>query len=440
MRLWVSTITDRIIVNCDGDEVVHLHIVFLVGSYHPFSSAVSNCVYNVALALSDRHTVTVVCEKSYAGQANQETLDGHKVLRFMTAEASQREVLESRWNDTTGFIRRLHWVIYRLYRVLASLRIIFSRTTVRTDLVDGFQKALEMVKDRVDIIIPASSPFESVIAAIKYKSENASQSLIVPYLFDQFAENDLLHRLNICKVLKRSAHIRLERGALLQSHTVLAIHSLQPHFSKEHSTITNILYVEHPLIVKGANSRSLDRDEIVIAYVGSLNHNYVVPHYLLQIFERSDLECARLHFYIRGNCFDVIEKYCNRLPTRAVNHGSVDKIRANKAKLESNILINIGERRGRQVSSKIFEYMSIGKPIVHFYSVDSDINLKILARYPLALCLKQDVGILATNVVLFENFCRRHYNSYVPFEIVEKLFAEAVPKTTANTIENLILP
>jgi hypothetical protein len=41
------------------------------------------------------------------------------------------------------------------------------------------------------------------------------------------------------------------------------------------------------------------------------------------------------------------------------------------------------------MSSKIFEYISCGKPIVHFYTANNDAKLKILKEYPLALCLSK---------------------------------------------------
>jgi len=56
--------------------------------------------------------------------------------------------------------------------------------------------------------------------------------------------------------------------------------------------------------------------------------------------------------------------------------------------VNSDNLIAVGNNDCNQVPSKIFEYMSFGKPIVYFYS-DDDVNVKILKKYPIALCLRR---------------------------------------------------
>lgn len=420
-------------------KVLYLHVVFLTGTYHPHGSAVSNCVRNVALELTRNHKVTIVCEKSMISQETVEIIDGQYIKRFMTNEAILRGMLESRRvGGAAGYVGELNKIIYNAHRLLIAVKLILSRVTVRRDLVCAFQAELNMIEDRIDMIVPASLPFESVIAAARYKSETASNALIVPLLFDQFADNDLLHRLPANKTLKRSKHIDVERNALVQTDMILAMHTLKSHFSKEHSALRHIQYVEHPLITKISSSPRVDDEGMKIAYVGSLNKNYVTPGYLLRLFEACNIDGARMHFYIRGNCSDIVNKFCGRLTTKMVNHGSVDKQTANQVMCESHVLINIAEQSGRQVSSKIFEYMACGKPIIHFYSVDSDVNLKILARYPLALCLKQDEAIFQRNVVYFEEFCNKHYNMFVPFEEVEKIFWDAVPKYTADLMEKLL--
>ena len=40
------------------------------------------------------------------------------------------------------------------------------------------------------------------------------------------------------------------------------------------------------------------------------------------------------------------------------------------------------------MSSKIFDYMSFGKPIIHFYFNDNDVNVPWLKHYNNAFCIK----------------------------------------------------
>lgn len=66
-------------------------------------------------------------------------------------------------------------------------------------------------------------------------------------------------------------------------------------------------------------------------------------------------------------------------------------------------LLSIGELPGKQLSSKIFGYMAIGKPIIHIFHTDDDANLPYLAKYPLALTIKDDESELRQNAA---NLCR----------------------------------
>lgn len=67
---------------------------------------------------------------------------------------------------------------------------------------------------------------------------------------------------------------------------------------------------------------------------------------------------------------------------------------------DADCLLSIAEKRGRQMSSKIFSYMATGKPIVHVYYAEDDVNVEYLKRYPLALCLRVQDDALAYNARL----------------------------------------
>lgn len=54
--------------------------------------------------------------------------------------------------------------------------------------------------------------------------------------------------------------------------------------------------------------------------------------------------------------------------------------------------------------SKIFDYMSFGKPIIHFYFSDDDVNVPWLNRYCNSFCVKisdNDYSDIANKLALF---------------------------------------
>jgi len=416
-----------------------MHIVFIVGTYYPQNSAVCDCAAKVAHELAKSHAITVISEKTYAAQPDQEEWDGHKIIKCITKDTKTREVLNARVRAAKGVRRKLFQCALSLYKLSRALKTILSNTSIRNDLAKLYLEKLRSIEEDIDYIIPVSQPYESLVAAVEYKRSAGSDAKLLPYLFDQFADNDVLHRLQVNKVMKRNRHIALEQDLLKEAHAILAMHSLGAHFSKDLSLINNVHLLEHPLIVRPESHVRIYSSNTRISYIGGLYRNYVVPDYFLKLYERVNLDEAVLHFYIIGNCYSIISKYCSKLPARAINHGAVDKRIASQEMLKSDILINIAEKKGIQMSSKILEYISYGKPIIHFYTAENDVNLGVLRKYPLVLCLKQDFAILDHNARKFEDFCKIHRSAHMSFEEVEKLFWDATPKFTAEVIEKLML-
>jgi TPP-dependent 2-oxoacid decarboxylase len=121
-----------------------------------------------------------------------------------------------------------------------------------------------------------------------------------------------------------------------------------------------------------------------------------------------------------------------------VNHGRVSKSEADAAVRSADILVNIGEAKGKQVSSKIFEYMSTGKPIIHLAYVEDDAVSKILEKYPLALCLVQNLLYKDANVRLTEKHITENRSKVLSFEDVKSIYPEALPETTGALLGELV--
>ena len=88
------------------------------------------------------------------------------------------------------------------------------------------------------------------------------------------------------------------------------------------------------------------------------------------------------------------------------------------------------------VPSKIFEYMSFGKPIISTFITDGDAAQKYVTRYPEGLCvdLKNDD---ATNVESINVFLKKRHKD-VSFDIVSDLFKDNTPEKYLATIDIII--
>ena len=98
---------------------------------------------------------------------------------------------------------------------------------------------------------------------------------------------------------------------------------------------------------------------------------------------------------------------------------------------ETDVLINIGNSVDNQMPSKIFEYISTGKPIINIYKSQECPTLKYLTRYPLALNLSEEdlKTDLLNKAAEVRTFIKTNSARRVPAEEIRKTFE-------ANTFES----
>ncbi len=415
-----------------------MHIVFIVGSYYPNYSAVGKCVGNVADVLVKENKVTVICEKSTLDQKDKEIYNNQTILRTSTSEKTRRLKVIEQTKRTKGAKKSISNILLSILKLQQTIKFIFSKTSIKKELVSTYIDTLTRIDENIDVIIPASMPFESVIAANHFKKNINSEVTLLPYLFDKFTDSQTLHRFAFNRLIKRKVHIRLEKKVLSNAKKVIAMHTLRGFYGQCIPGINQILYTEHPLIIPIVANVSLSSAQIKLAYIGGFYKNYVEPDYLLKLFSNSTID-ARCEFYTIGNCKGVLEKFSKEFPSRIINKGSVDKETAAKKIAENHILISVAERSGSQLSSKIFDYISNGKPIIHFYKSDEDVNCKVLQNYPLALCIKEDEKQLHQNKKTFEDFCTKNYEKNVSWDKVVELYSDALPEYTADLIKRIVI-
>ncbi len=91
---------------------------------------------------------------------------------------------------------------------------------------------------------------------------------------------------------------------------------------------------------------------------------------------------------------------------------------------DADILLNIGNLIDNQMPSKIFEYISTGKPIINIYKVKNCPTLKYLCNYPLALNIFEDDLLKNTNqyASIIRNFCFSKMGKTVSAEYIKNSY------------------
>lgn len=420
------------------------HIVFLVGSYYPDYSAVGTCCFNIVEEMAKENKVTVICRMSGVDQPPTEQYQGHSIVRVSHRWWDMRLTLVERVRNASGMSKWLYRMLLDGVRARDCLSIVLSRISVDEDLIHAYLVALNSLEEPPDVVVPFCLPVEAVCAGIDYK-KRAGKVKLIPYLFDRIVGNKGRHRLPTLEMLKSRQCLTLEREMVDSSTAVMVVNSQENHFKMHFAEdLDSIYFVEHPLVkqVYVRNPQYVASDsleECTLVYTGSFVKGYVIPDYMLDVLfiarERLDVT---LHLYGEGSGYSAVQQCQSRMADTIVYHGRVDKNTAMDAIARANILISVAENSGVQVSSKIFEYMSVGKPIVHFYTAEQDVNTKILKDYPLCLCLKQSNALLQENTNKLVRFIEIHRNSTLAFHEVERLYPCATPRFIAGQMMKII--
>lgn len=410
------------------------HVVFIVGSYHPQFSAVGFCAHQVIKCLQNEFRISVISIRNSSADSEVEMHGKTKILRVETSDQKRRNNLAG----TPGLRARGLLLIFRIWMTLKKL---VGAKTIDYKLVGAFANKLNNLDVAPDAIIPLVFPFETVLAALSHKEANPEVT-VLPYLFDDFVESRSLHSFAVARQMKKRGHLNLERTMLMEADAILAMHPLQERFKRyfETSLLRKIFFLEHPLLTRPARPVRHDDQAIRVCFTGSLIKGVVEPDYLLEMLEKvQTTRPTRFDFFVMGNNSYKVKNRTLNEGNQIVNHGRVAKPLADAALSSADIFINLGEFRGKQVSSKIFEYMSTGKPLIHLANVREDINTKILSKYPLALCLLQDRRDLEKNALQISEFLDKHRGVRLPFVEVKSLYPEALPSTTAALINKLVM-
>lgn len=89
------------------------------------------------------------------------------------------------------------------------------------------------------------------------------------------------------------------------------------------------------------------------------------------------------------------------------------------------------------IRSKVYEYMSYGKPLILFYEKDNDVNNETFSHYP--LCLSVDVRKnIFDNTESIEQYIIQNNGNILPFEAIEIIYRTDSPSVYVDIIDEML--
>jgi len=393
--------------------------------------------------LSKDNNITIISNEFNVMNVPNNNNSPYEIRSFTTKKQVRRNIIEYKINKSK-ITKRFYMIILFFHKLYYLFKIFFKSTTIFDDLIKGYINELNNVNGSIDIIIPVCNPFESLVAAFNFKCTEGNKIEIVPYLFDRFTHNKATQWTALNRLFKKRNNLRLERKILSNSKRIIVNDSWVNHIEKYFPQLANkMIHVEHPLLIN-YYSKNLSEENILkplesfsILYAGGLDRKIRNPKYTFKLFIKllQEHNNISLNLYIKGNYKDYVDrlKHKNKL-INLNNFGLVSSKEIEQQIRESSYLLLIGNNDLSQLQSKVYEYVSSGKPIIYISKSYKDPIFNILKQYQNYCVIFESRKQFFKNIDIIMTFITTTKNEKVPFEIVKKCFIESTPEYVANKI------
>lgn len=401
-----------------------MRVFFITSAFFPRRSANTNCALAVALQLRDMGmdiTFISVAEK----QKRTSSINGIKVITVVPRGIDFLSKI-----DKIAFLRNSmisNWlgIAYRIYRVICA---VLGKHSVDRSRVRALSHILINNVKENDVLIPVCFPVEASVAAVKLKS--SVNCKIFPYLFDLYAASDTAHKFPILKRMKLRSNLNLENSLFRNSEYLFCSSSWYEWIATKHSSfIERAIFLEHPLINELKVNVGSPKQRIILS--GMLSDRVRNPIVGLTVVSKALEKCQDISLDIchSGNCENIVKRFESR---HISNYGEVPNEVAQEKMLKAKFFLIIGNNDIRQVQSKVYEFMSMGKPIIYFYKDKLDPIFSELCRYGNVCFLDESLEIDSLTDELIK-FISQDYR-VIPYKKVSCLFKTYTSEFVAGRI------
>ena len=289
-----------------------------------------------------------------------------------------------------------------------------------------------------DVVIGVVSPISAVSAAARFKKKHPEVKMIAYFL-------DAVSGGVTPKALPRELGIRMglrwEKKVLRCADSIVVMRSHEKYhqrYAAQFKYYKRISFLDIPLLCPREipNISQAQQDhKLHIVFVGAINVTFRNPIYILQIASRMSADIV-FDFYGTIDDIDSIFPYVNCRNVQI--HGVVSHEKALGILQYADFLLNIGNSIHGMVPSKIFEYMSTGKPIISTRPIEDEPSLPYLSRYGGCLVLDEREKDIAVNVEALKRFLMQYKGWKADMNAVQREFKENTPTAFVDNVDRLL--
>lgn len=312
-------------------------------------------------------------------------------------------------------------------------------------------------KYKFDAVFVMCNPIEGMAAVCRFKKKNRDVPCICDYL-DALSCGSRVQKIGeklkcfpFKKFFSESAK-RLEVLFGKNADRVIVTEATREHYEKEFSgseLFQKIEFLGIPVLEEkdvglsdspeGHLSDSIFRpDRKHVLFAGSLNA-LRDPSYLIEVIKnlkRDDVEFVFIGSYAlrNSNLLDIAGKDS---PDLFKMHPRMPRAALEKYMVHADFFLNIEDNVPTLFASKVFEYISYGKPIISNAYSENDPTVKILKKYDNSLVLLNTDSVLESAKRL-NRFIDTHLGRNIEFERCKELFYSSTPDAFVDVLDEVL--
>lgn len=375
-----------------------------ISNYKPTSTgAIANNVYSI---LKDNYQVDVFYMATQQEHLEQIPNNYYPIID---------PIIKSKLRNST---------IFRT--MVKAIRRIKSHFFYRIQLNWYQKKAMSLViesKKQYDCVISISSPFITHITARKLM-KNFNMKWIAFIIDPLYTSVD-------CVPLK---YRKFEQYVYYSANFCIFTNEIvKTKVSKYSDFIPRYDIFDYQVDFKDIKEEKKNHDTFITIYQGTFYSKIRNPIFMLKLFA-SMPKNFELHIYSRGKFSRLIQKYAHRY-SNIKYFGYINANELSQRLYESSVFINIDNSIPDFMPSKIYEYISYGKPIINIYPKTKN---SILDKYPLVLQLSQNTKINRIILDEISNFITEtEYKEISKLEI-EDIYKANLKINIKNKLESIV--
>lgn len=363
-------------------------ILFITDSCPPNLTMSGIVVKNIIDYLIDENDIDII-----AIQQGDDDCIRYKGIKVDYIKSYPYYILNNRKkknNSNNIFLSLCYAVKVFFFRIISILSRFLSPIGLNKDIVKKIIKKAEnkMYSMKYDYVLCNAKPFESFDAIARLVEKYPSTRFIAYQTDDYVTAGD--ERYMPKSIIVKKHNNRMERiNRYVEIFDTYGM--LESVYKKEIGFINKqekVICMGIPLLfdkenVKDANNIIIKKNnKVSFVYAGSLVKSFRPPNecfeIMLEVIKKID---ASIDVYHRGDCDDIVNVYQNKSKGLICNRGTVSADESYSAIDSADVLISISNIAGDQISGKTFDYINTGKPIIHFYYDNNDMNAEVLERY-----------------------------------------------------------